>query len=149
MRRNVFVVLDFLQAAFCEDLSIMHYRNRRVELTHEGHIMLDDDNCHTVSVDRLDQISGSRRLFGAHACGRLIEKKKRWLHRQRHPNRKPLPLSMRQGAGRLLLCPSEMEAAQQMANPVRHLPSRCVMAKRYEKIVAHCRRFYRRLGSAP
>src|SRR4051794_1846567 len=111
--RDLFVLQNTFEIAARENLAEMQHRDALGNLTHEGHVMLDDKHRHAFGIERLDQLAGLERFIRRHAGGRLVQQQELRLQRQRHPDLEPLLLAMRQRTRELLAVRPEVEQSQQ------------------------------------
>src|SRR4051812_43443120 len=89
---------DLVQCAVREHFTKMQHGHAAGDLANERHVVFNDDNRHSLSVERLDKFTGAISLLRGHTGRRLIQQKQLGLERERHPNLEPLLLTVSQGA---------------------------------------------------
>ena len=115
----------------------MQHGDRRAELAHEGHVVLDDDDGDALLVHRVNQRAGGAGLLRPHAGGRLVEQQQDRPHGERHADREPLPLAVAEGADATLLGAGEIEPLQQPRDLRVHRIAREAVLQRQLQVVAH------------
>src|SRR5215218_10236765 len=114
---DALVGADLVERALGEHRALVQHRDLDVEVAHEGHVMLDNEDRMGL-VDAAQELRGLGGLRVGHAGDRLVDEKKGRDLRQEHADLEPLLLAMAEVRGELVAAVLELHDRENLIEPV-------------------------------